>query len=136
MIKSLLRAFSYFSVGTVITLMILLVYFAIAGQANYETGVKVVALLNGIDISGNRLQKVIRDAEDREQPDFEEILEARRREGMNMDLRLRSQREARDDLSEKVAYLVEETGVLDNRLKAFNDEVERVQAGAEKEGNT
>ncbi|WP_235951308.1 hypothetical protein [Crateriforma spongiae] len=134
MMKLILRVFTAFCIGTVITQMIMLGYFASTGSLSHETGVKVVALLNGIDISGNRLQKILRDAEEREQPDFEEILEARRLEGMNMDLRLRSQKRARDELSEQMAVLVEETQVFDGRIQSINDEIARVKAGIRDQG--
>ncbi len=132
--KTMLRAFVGFCVATVITQLILLIYFAFVGSLSRETGVKVVGLLNGIDISGARLQQVLKAAEDREQPDFEEILESRRREGMNMDLRIRSQQQAKNELSEALETLIVETTVMDARVESFNEEKERVKAGFREEG--
>lgn len=134
MMRLLIRAFTAFSVGTVITQMILLSFFLVSGNLNRETGLKIVSLLNGIDITGNRLQQIFRAREDREQPDFQEILEARKREGMNMDLRLRSQRRGKADLSESLAYLTNETEVFDARIVDLNADLERQRQGALDEG--
>ena len=88
----LIRVFAGFCIATVLTQMILAGYFVSQGTFNGDTATNVIALLNGIDISGNRLREIMRQSEDREQPDFDEILEARMLESLDMDMRLRSQK--------------------------------------------
>jgi hypothetical protein len=134
MISKLLRGLAAFCVATVLTQMILMGYFLTRGSANGETMTKVVALLNGIDISGNRLQQILRQSEDREQPDFDEILEARKLKSYDMDLRLRSQKEFRDDLSTMLAELTDEKDRFDERLTSFHSELDEIQKGAQSEG--
>ena len=134
MISKLLRGLAAFCVATVLTQMILMGYFLTRGSANGETMTKVVALLNGIDISGNRLQQILRESEDREQPDFDEILEARKLKSYDMDLRLRSQKEFRDDLSTMLAELTDEKERFDERLISFRSELDEIQKGAQSEG--
>jgi len=134
MIRSMMRAFAAFASGTVLTQLILLGYFVASGNFNHETGVKIISLLNGIDISGNRLQQILRASEDREQPDFEEILEARQREGMNMDLRLRSQSKAKAHLSEQLAALTNESQIFDERREDLFKELDRLKNGALSQG--
>lgn len=134
MISKLLRGLAAFCVATVLTQMILMGYFLTRGSANGETMTKVVALLNGIDISGNRLQQILRESEDREQPDFDEILEARKLKSYDMDLRLRSQKEFRDDLSTMLAELTDEKERFDERLTSFRSELDEIQKGAQSEG--
>ena len=108
MISKLTSVFAAFCVATVLTQMILFGYFLTRGAVNADTMTKVIALLNGIDISGNRLQQILRQSEDREQPDFDDILEARKMESYDMDLRLRSEKEFSDELSVKLAQLTDE----------------------------
>ncbi len=116
MMTTFTRAFAAFCVATVLTQIILLGYFLTRGSLNGETMTKVIGLLNGIDISGNRLQQILRQSEDREQPDFDEILEARKMKSYDMDMRLRSQKEYRDDLSTMLAELRDERDRFDERL--------------------
>lgn len=134
MISKLSSVFAAFCVATVLTQIILFGYFLTRGVVNGETTTKVVALLNGIDISGNRLQQILRQSEDREQPDFEDILEARKMESYDMDLRLRSEKEFSEQLSVKLAELTDERQRFDERRASFRRELEEIRVGAQKQG--
>ncbi len=122
MISKLSSVFAAFCVATVLTQIILFGYFLTRGVVNGETTTKVVALLNGIDISGNRLQQILRQSEDREQPDFDDILEARKMESYDMDLRLRSEKEFSDELSVKLAELTDERERFDETARFVSNE--------------
>ncbi|MEM1068779.1 MAG: hypothetical protein AAGI63_07780 [Planctomycetota bacterium] len=134
MIGKLISAFAAFCVATVLTQMILLAYFVVQGNLNGDTSTQIIALLNGIDISGNRLQQVLRASEDREQPDFDEILEARKLKSYDMDMRLRSQKMFREDLSTMLAELTKERTRFDERLVSFQQELDEIRQGAQKAG--
>ncbi|WP_372716377.1 hypothetical protein [Novipirellula sp.] len=134
MINKLTYAFTAFCIGTVLTQMILFGYFVTQGSINRDTMTQVIALLNGIDISGNRLQQILAQSEDREQPDFEEILQARKMESLEMDMRLRSQDQYRDELSQMEANLREKTKFFDERREAFNDKLAKMEKGAKDKG--
>lgn len=134
MISKLLGAFGAFCVATVIAQMILFTYFLTRGSLNGDTATKVVALLNGIDITGNRLQQIMRASEDREQPDFDDILEARKMESFDMDVRLRSQKEYRDELATMLAEIKEEGAQLDERVANFRAEIDEIDKSAQKKG--
>lgn len=134
MIGKLLRGFTIFCVGTIVTQFILLGYFLARGSLSGDTPAKIVGLLNGIDISGNRLQMILRQSEDREQPDFDEILAARKLEGYDIDLRLRSQRALENELATMLAELRDDRDRLDGRLVAFKSELEQIREGVQQEG--
>ena len=134
MISKLINALAAFSIATLITQMILFGYFLAKGTINGDTVTQVVALMNGIDITGNRLQQVLADSEDREQPDFEEILDARKMESLDMDMRLRSQNEFRDELSKMLADLRIQRERFDERRKSFDQRLEEIKQGAQDEG--
>ncbi len=134
MISKLLSAYGAFCVATVITQTILLGYFLAQGTINEHTLTKVVALFNGIDISGDRLQQILRESEDREQPDFEEILDARKMESLDMDMRRRSQDEYREAQTKREAALRLEEERLDSISQAFDRRLEETMQGAQEEG--
>jgi len=134
MISKLTSAFAAFCVATVLTQVILTGYFASQGGLNAESMTKLLALMNGIDITGNRLQQILRESEDREQPDFDEILESRKLQSYDMDIRLRSQKEYRDELNTMLAELRTERDRFDERLTSFRRELEEIREGVQKEG--
>ena len=134
MISKLTSALAAFCVATVITQVILTGYFASRGALTAESMTKLLALMNGIDITGNKLQQILRESEDREQPDFDEILEARKAQSYDMDMRLRSQKEFRDELSTMLAELRNERDRFDERLTSFRRELAEIRQGAQSEG--
>jgi hypothetical protein len=134
MMSKLTKAFAAFCMATVITQMILFVVILARGHINSDTVTKVIALINGIDITGNRLQQIIQQGEDREQPDFDEILEARKLDSYDMELRLQSQQAFRDELSTKLAELRTERDRFDERLASFRRELDEIRNGAQRKG--
>ena len=134
MISRIPQAFAAFCVATVLTQGILMSYFVTQGAINRDSVTKLVGLLNGIDISGNRLQQILREGEDREQPDFNEILDARKMKSYDMDIRLRSQKEFRDELTVMLSELRGERERFDERLTSFRSELEELREGARNDG--
>ncbi|MGB7327214.1 MAG: hypothetical protein WBD31_20225 [Rubripirellula sp.] len=134
MMSKLAKAFVGFSVATIITQMILFGYILSRGHMNGDTFTKVIALANGIDISGNRLQQILKQSEDREQPDFDEILEARKLQGYDSEVRIKSQLAFRDEVSTELAALKTERNRFDERLTSFRRELEEIQQGAQQKG--
>jgi hypothetical protein len=134
MISKLTTALAAFCIATVLTQVILTGYFAARGALNPQSMTKLVALVNGIDITGSRLQRILRESEDREQPDFNEILEARKMKSYDMDIRLRSQKGFRDDLSTMLAELRDERDRFDERLVSFRRELQEIRKGVQHEG--
>lgn len=134
MISRLSTALAAFCVATVMTQMILMGYFATRGTLTGENLTKLIALVNGIDITGSRLQQILRDSEDREQPDFDEILEARKMKSYDMDIRLRSQKEFREELGLMLAELRTERERFDERLASFRRELQEIRQGIQRQG--
>ncbi len=134
MSEKLMRWFAVFCVGTVITQMILFGYFLARGTLTGETLTKVIALANGIDITGNRLQQILQRGQDREQPDFFEILDARKSDGLDFDMRQRSMEVMRDEVTSLLAELKVERDRFDERREAFDKRLEEIRQGAQEEG--
>ncbi|MDG2221655.1 MAG: hypothetical protein P8L85_09755 [Rubripirellula sp.] len=134
MMNKLINATAGFCMATVLTQVILLTYFLFQGSLNGETSTKIIALLNGIDISGDRIEQALLASEDYEQPDFDEVLEARKLKSYDMDMRLRSQKLFSEDLTLMLAELTEERTRFDERFALFQTELEEIKKGAQKEG--
>ena len=134
MISNLLRGLAAFCVATVLTQVILLSYFLIQGTLNRNSAIQLVALVNGIDVSGNRLQEFLRKSNDVEQPSFDEILDQRKMKSLDMDIRLRSQQEFRDELSIMLAELRDDQDRFSDRLLAFRTELKELNEEAQENG--
>lgn len=132
--KFLFRLIAMICVATCLTQLILFIYFGTRGTLNMSAATKVIALLNGIDISGNQLREILAQEEDREQPDFDEILAARQRQSLDIDMRLRSQREFRDEIAVMLASLQTEKDRFDQRRESFDRRLEEIRKGAQEEG--
>ncbi len=132
--SKLISAFAAFCVATVVTQLILFGYVLFRGDLNGDTMTKIIALVNGIDITGNRLQQILRQSEDREQPNFDEILEARKLDSYDMEVRLQSQQAFREEVSTELAELRTERDRFDERLASFRRELEGIREGAQKKG--
>ena len=109
--------------------MLLMSYFLIRGTLNRKSATKLIALVNGIDITGNRLQKIMKQTEDLEQPSCDEILAERKMKSLDMDIRLRSQQEFRDELSLMLSELRDDQDRFSNRLLAFRTELKEIGSG-------
>ncbi len=130
----LIRLLAAFCVGTVLTQGIVLGYFAARGTLHGASLTKIIALVNGIDISGERLLRIMQKSDLSEQPDFDEILEARKMTSLDMDLRIRSQRNFENELTRMLADLKESQARFDQRREAFEVKLEEVRRGAMDEG--
>jgi vacuolar-type H+-ATPase subunit I/STV1 len=117
--RLLLRIFVAFCVGTVLAQAIILGLAAARGNLSRDTTLKAIALLNGIDISGDRLQKMLDDAEQRPNPTYEDVEEERARQNKNIDMRERSIAIAKQQVEEMLAELREEVAAYDRRKDEF-----------------
>nr|WP_271957318.1 hypothetical protein [Rubripirellula sp.] len=134
MMSKILRGLAAFCVATVLTQVILLSYFLIMGTLNRSSAVQLVALVNGIDVSGIRLQEIYRQGEEYEQPSYDEILAQRKMTSLDMDIRLRSQQEFRDELSTMLADLRKDQDRFSDRLLAFRSELNELGEEAQENG--
>lgn len=130
----MVRLFAAFCIGTVLTQLIMLGYFVTRGTLNGDTVTKTVALVNGIDITGERLRQIMQKSEQNEQPDFEEVLRQRMLAGTEMELRLRSQQTYENELTRLLEELKAAEARFDLRREAFDRKLEDVKRNAQDEG--
>lgn len=134
MTDKLVRWFAAICVATIITQFVVLGYLASRGTLSGQTVTKMVALANGIDITGNRLEEILRRDQQAEQPDFAEILEARQREGLDMDVQRRSLVALKDDISADWAETKVERDRLDERLQSLDKQQKETLDVKQQEG--
>ncbi len=88
--KMLAKLFVAFCVGTVLAQVVILALAGARGNLRKETLLKGIALINGVDISGERLKKMLADAKLAPNPTYEDVEAERARQSMSLDMRERS----------------------------------------------
>ncbi len=88
--RMLTKLFVALCVGTVLAQLIILGMAAARGNLNQVTVLKAVALLNGVDITGEHLQKMLEDSKQTPNPTYEEVEAARASQSKELDMRERS----------------------------------------------
>lgn len=132
--EKLIRLLAAICVATVLTQLLIAAVYAVRGTLNRDSAIQIVGLLNGIDMSAERIRAAMVDSEATQQPSYEEILRERAINGLDMDLRLESQAKYREELETMLANLREERDRFDVRREEFRDELKRIKEGAQKEG--
>ncbi|WP_164102877.1 hypothetical protein [Candidatus Laterigemmans baculatus] len=128
------RVLTGFCVATVLTQMLVLGVLAARGALNSESGLKIVALANGIDISGDQLRTLLEESQTVETPSFEEVLEKRAQLSFDSDVRLQSQMSFHQELQRMLRELQEKEQRFDIRREAFNKKLAELEQGARDEG--
>ncbi len=129
--KMLLRLFGAFCVATVLAQCIVLGLSAYRGNLTKDTILQGFALLNGIDITGQRLQKAIQDAREAPMPSYEDVAEMRAQKSLNLDMRERSIKLAKEQLEAKQRELQMQITNFDNRKDAFYSKLDELTKGLE-----
>lgn len=88
--RMLMKLFVAFCVGTMLAQGIILAMAAARGNLNKVSVLKAVALLNGVDITGDRLQKMLEDSKQSPNPTYEDVEAERARQSKSLDMRERS----------------------------------------------
>jgi hypothetical protein len=117
--RLLLRLFVAFCVATVLAQGIILLLAGIRGNLKGETLMRTVALLNGIDISGDQLQKMFNEANDQPRPTYEDVRDAQADKSKNLQMREDSIERMKMQTEEMLAVLRKETVDFDRRKDEF-----------------
>ena len=128
------KLISGFCVATVITQMLVLGFFGTQGTLNGDSVTKMIALVHGIDISGDRLQAILNEAQTTETPSFDELLQKRFEEGLDSDLRFQSLASFLEFIESQRRELEDQARRFDTRRDAFNLKLEEIENGIKDEG--
>lgn len=130
----LFRIIGGLCVATVLTQSVVLGVCAARGTLDGNTAFQIVALLNGIDITGQRLRMALERQEGWESPSFDDILDERARQGLEMDLRLDAQTRMAKELEERRLKLRRNEEQFDERRQEFFDKLDEIRAGVQQDG--
>ena len=125
---------SGFCVATVLTQMLLALVLVGRGNMDGDSLVKMIALANGIDITGDRLREVLESVEQREIPSFDEVLAQRAKLGDDIEMRLQAQQNYYEQLQVMLAELQSKEERFDTRRNAFNEKLAEMEKGIRDEG--
>ena len=89
----IIRTFAAFCVATVIAELLIVGIMAGKGNLHRETLTQALALVNGIDVTGSQLEKVVEKTSEQPMPTHEEVL--RKRALMSQELQLKQDALAR-----------------------------------------
>lgn len=119
MMRILSKIFLAFCVGTVLAQLIILGMAAARGNLNKVSLLKAVALLNGVDISGDRLQKMLEDSKQAPNPTYEDVEAERAIQSKSLDMRERSIMQYKRQVEELLAEYKLVIADFDRRKNEF-----------------
>ncbi|MCA9132534.1 MAG: hypothetical protein KDA45_05255 [Planctomycetales bacterium] len=125
--RLLIRLCVAFCVATVLAQGIILAMAGARGNLKQETLVKGIALLNGIDISGEQLKKMFTEAQQQPNPSYEDVEAERARQNKTIDMRERSIRLAKRQVEEMLAEHRILISDFDRRKNEFYSYLETAQ---------
>lgn len=127
----LLRLFGAFCVATILAQCIVLGLSAYRGNLDGDTILQGFALLNGIDITGKRLEEAIRNGRESPIPTYDDVTKERAQKSLNLDMRERSVKLAKEQLEAKQRELQLEITNFDTRKDAFYSKLDELNKGIE-----
>lgn len=132
--QKLLQLFMAFCVATVLAQAIVVGMAAANGNLKADTLYKGLALLNGIDISGDELKKMLDDFHATPNPKYEDVENERARLDKNLVMRERAIRLAAEEYESLRASLQAQEASFDRRTKEFYEVLDKQEADLLDEG--
>ncbi len=134
--KMLGKLFVAFCVATVIAQMIIAGMAAAKGNLSLTALYKGLALVNGIDITGDKLQKMLDDARSMPNPKYEDVEEERARQDKDLALRERAIRLGKEQLDALQIELQAREASFERRTSDFYEVLDQQEAKLLNEGLT
>ncbi len=127
--KAIGRLFLYFCAATMMAQIAIVALSFFRGNLNQKAFVQIIALMNGIDIPGDRLVNAMIAAKDTPVATREEILAAKIQTNLELDSREKSLERWQRQLQGDQTRLQTEDERLNRRLKEFEAEVSAFRSG-------
>lgn len=131
--KKLVGMFLWFCTATLLAQFAIVALSAWKGNFRKETVSHIIALLNGIDISGERLRQVYVSGRSTPMPTHEEILEAKTKAALELDIKSSALDRFQRRLDDTQRRLEEDVKRFDQRREEFNVELQNRKKGIESE---
>lgn len=126
--RLLLRLFVAFCVATVLAQGIILVMAGARGNIKKDTLFKGIALLNGIDISGDRLQKILDDYQQGPAPTYEDVRDSRAKDSLDLEMREEALARRKAEVDEKLLTLTTSLQEFERRVEEFYKKLDSDEA--------
>lgn len=136
MIRRIVDLFMWFCVASVLAQLAVLTIAAAKGNLNDKTIGRVVAALNGIDIQGERLKRVLINAKETPVPTYEEVLEAKVKSSLELDIRQEALERLQRQITERERSLRQEINRFEAGRKDFQQELARIKKSTQAENLT
>ena len=131
--KKLASLFLWFCTATLLAQFSIVGLAAWKGNVKRETLTQVIALLNGIDIQGERLKQVLISGRAAPMPTYQDVLEAKTNAALELDRKSGSLDNYQRRLDDSHRKLQEEIKRFDQRRQEFLSELESKKTGIQSE---
>lgn len=129
--KKLVSLFLWFCAASVMAQACIVGLAASKGNFNMDTLTQIIALVNGIDIQGERLKGALVSAKATPSPTYQDILDAKTNASLQMDSKSRALEAFQRRLVDDQLKLQQDIERFDQRRMEFNLELERRKTGLE-----
>jgi len=123
----LVRLFSACCVATVIAQSIILGMMALKGNLRPETLTQALAVINGIDVTGEQVERAFQNARDIPVPSHEEILRERARMSVELQNQQNAIQREKESASQLLSELMSRTSEFDRRRQEFFTKVDQME---------
>ena len=132
--RLLVKLFVAFCVATILAQGIILGISAFHGNLKHDTMVKAIALLNGIDITGDQIRKMLDESRQVPVPTYDDVKNTRAMQDKNLQMRQESIERMKTQVDEMLAELKAETSDFDRRKDEFYVLLDKYEKEALDEG--
>ena len=129
----LTRFFAAFCVATVIAQMLIFCLMLAKGNLHSGTLTQALALINGIDVTGDQVEKAFQQAQDSPMPTHEEVLQQRAKMSLELQNQNDSIQREKDMVNKLLAELASKTSEFDRRRQDFYSKVDDLEKKLVKE---
>lgn len=123
----LVRAFAAFCVATVIAQLVIVGIMSAKGNLHRETVTQALALVNGIDVTGAQLEKVVEKTQEQPTPTYEEVLRMRAMMSQELQLKLDTLTRESNWVKKQAVETKAEIADFDRRRQEFFTKVDELE---------
>jgi alanyl-tRNA synthetase len=133
MIRRIVDLFLWFCVASILAQLAVLTVAAVKGNINDKTMARVLAALNGVDIQGERLQRILIKSREVPVPTYEDVLDAKVKSSLELDSRQEALDRLQRQITDRERSLREEINRFETTRKDFQQELDRIKKGTQAE---
>lgn len=123
----LARIFAAFCIATIVAQSIILGMMALKGNFRSETLTQALAVINGIDVTGEQVERAFQNARDLPVPSHQEVLQERARMSVELQNQLNAIQREKESVTQLLSELKSRTAEFDRRRQDFFTKVDRME---------